>query len=603
MQVRFWGTRGSLAKPGPDTIRYGGNTSCIEVRSDSGTLVILDCGTGAHNLGQSLMASPEQPLSGHLLISHTHWDHIQGIPFFEPFFKPENQWDIYAPHNLDQSVRETLAGQMQYNYFPVTIEALGAKIAFHDLVEGSFEVGDITVRTSYLNHTALAMGYRLECDGVAVVYACDHEPYPRGQSDGVTTLGSQNMRHVEFLRDADLVIHDAQYTATEYKKKVGWGHSSHEYAIDVCREAGVRQLALTHHDPLRTDDQVDEIIERLKKNLAGKDEELNIFAAAEGETIKLTARPGADRSGRQQPSAVQSLAPTTSTYSVLLAEADAETARRIKEAVKAENMQLIAAEDTVTALTVLENETPSLVIIDETMGSDKALAICQKVKELATGMTPQAPIVLVVNDENTPHELAELSTDRIVRPFSVEYMRTRLRAWILRSASRWVRGRRPDNEAERLAALRKLGILDTEPEERFDRIVKLAAEALNVPIALVSLIDHDRQWFKSCLGLDTRETSRDLAFCAHAILENDVMIVPDAFLDARFADNPLVTGDVRVRFYAGCPLRLPDGHVVGTLCLIDSRPRQFDSQQINLLKGFAAMAEQELVRKPGPIAA
>jgi phosphoribosyl 1,2-cyclic phosphodiesterase len=123
MRVRFWGTRGSIAKPGPSTVRYGGNTSCVEVRSAGGVLVVLDCGTGAHGLGQALMAAAKEPLRGHIFISHTHWDHIQGLPFFAPLFKPGNEWDIYAPRGLGQSLRDTLAGQMQYTYFPITLEA------------------------------------------------------------------------------------------------------------------------------------------------------------------------------------------------------------------------------------------------------------------------------------------------------------------------------------------------------------------------------------------------------------------------------------------------------------------------------------------------
>jgi len=128
MKVSFWGTRGSLAKPGKSTIRFGGNTSCVEVQSASGTLAILDCGTGAHGLGQHLMEHRDHPLKGHILITHTHWDHIQGIPFFTPLFIPGNEWDIYGPYGLSQSLRESLAGQMQYTYFPVTLEALGATI-------------------------------------------------------------------------------------------------------------------------------------------------------------------------------------------------------------------------------------------------------------------------------------------------------------------------------------------------------------------------------------------------------------------------------------------------------------------------------------------
>ena len=177
MKVSFWGTRGSIAKPGRSTVRFGGNTSCVEVRSDSGSIVILDCGTGAHGLGQALMEREKQPLSGHILITHTHWDHIQGIPFFAPLFETGNEWDIYAPRGLGTSLRQALAGQMQYTYFPVTLEKLGATIRYHELVEGVFEIDDIEIRTRYMNHPALTLGYRLEADGVSIVYACDHEPH------------------------------------------------------------------------------------------------------------------------------------------------------------------------------------------------------------------------------------------------------------------------------------------------------------------------------------------------------------------------------------------------------------------------------------------
>src|ERR671936_5848 len=198
MRIRFWGTRGSLAKPGPTTLRYGGNTSCVEVRTADGTLVVLDCGTGAHGLGQALLAAGERPLRGHLLITHTHWDHIQGIPFFAPLFVPGNEWDIYGPKGLGQSLRENLAGQMQYTYFPVPLAQCRAKIRYHDLVEGTFDIQDIKVSTHYLNHPALTLGYRLEVDGVAVVYACDHEPYSRMVATGDEEITGQDLQHAEF---------------------------------------------------------------------------------------------------------------------------------------------------------------------------------------------------------------------------------------------------------------------------------------------------------------------------------------------------------------------------------------------------------------------
>src|SRR5215813_6112138 len=254
MDVRFWGTRGSVAKPGPTTLRYGGNTSCVEVRITDGTLIVLDCGTGAHGLGQALLASGEHPLRGHLLITHTHWDHIQGFPFFAPLFVPGNEWDLYAPGSVGQQLETTLAGQMEYTYFPVTLEQLNATIRYHDLVEGQFAIGGVRIITQYLNHPALALGYRLEADGVAVVYAVDHEPHVRDGSAtaslrtrlaGALPVHREDQRHVEFLAGADLVIHDAQYTAAEYPKKITWGHTPVEWAVDYALAAGAKPAVST----------------------------------------------------------------------------------------------------------------------------------------------------------------------------------------------------------------------------------------------------------------------------------------------------------------------------------------------------------------------
>src|SRR5215467_4890001 len=291
MRVQFWGTRGSIAKPGPSTARYGGNTSCIEVCSSRGTLVVIDCGTGAHPLGQHLSSISAKGLRGHILISHTHWDHIQGIPFFAPLFVPGNRWDIYGPKGLDQSLRETLAGQMQYTYFPVTPDQFGATIHYHDLVEGTFDIDDIKVSTHYLNHPALTLGYRLEADGVAVVYACDHEPYSRSAATGDGEITGQDLRHAEFLSGADLLIHDAQYTAEEYPAKVGWGHSTVEYVVKLSKYAKVKRIALTHHDPLRDDDAIDRLLASVRARLRANASSLDVFAAAEGQVVEVAPSP------------------------------------------------------------------------------------------------------------------------------------------------------------------------------------------------------------------------------------------------------------------------------------------------------------------------
>jgi len=203
-------------------VRYGGNTSCVELRSSSGTLVVLDCGTGAHGLGQALVTSEPSRLHGHILIGHTHWDHIQGFPFFAPLFIPGNEWDVYGPRGVGSSLRESLSGQMQSSYFPITLKDLGATLHYHDLVEGTLEIGDIQVTTQYLNHPALTLGYRLEADGVTVVYSTDHEPYSTPRVAGsAAPAADQDVLHARFLADADLVINDAQYATREFPAKRG----------------------------------------------------------------------------------------------------------------------------------------------------------------------------------------------------------------------------------------------------------------------------------------------------------------------------------------------------------------------------------------------
>ena len=185
--------------------------------------------------------------------------------------------------------------------------------------------------------------------------------------------------------------------------------------------------------------------------------------------------------------------------------------------------------------------------------------------------------------------------DWLVKPFSTSYARTRVRALLLGKACRWRQPPVPRDEERRLAALRELHVLDTEPETRFDRLTRLAAAAFDVPIALVSLVDRDRQWFKSAHGIDVRESSRETSFCAHAIVGHVPLVVPDALLDERFADNPLVAGGLRVRFYAGQPLILPDGSCVGTLCLIDVRPREIAQRDLDLLGDLGHLVRRELL--------
>jgi phosphoribosyl 1,2-cyclic phosphodiesterase len=294
MKVRFWGTRGSIATPGPSTNRFGGNTSCIELTLSSGATVILDCGTGARLLGDKLLASSPGKVQATILLTHTHWDHIQGFPFFGPVFAPGNHFHVYGPDEAHLSLRDVLAGQMEHHYFPVELAQLSAAITYGDLAEGSYQIDGVTVHAQQMNHPSPTLGYRIEADGARVAYLTDHEPYfggiwrqdsEPGRIESIREAGDR--RHAEFMQDADIVIHEAQYTPEEYPAKVHWGHSTYAYVVELAAAAGVRRLFLTHHDPSH-DDAFVAIIERRAQQLATQlGSSLEVACAYEGCEVSL----------------------------------------------------------------------------------------------------------------------------------------------------------------------------------------------------------------------------------------------------------------------------------------------------------------------------
>ena len=598
MKIKFWGTRGSIAKPGRTTIRYGGNTSCVELRTQSGELVILDCGTGAHELGRELVSQPSGAMRGHILISHTHWDHIQGLPFFEPFFTPGAEWDIYGPKGLLQSIRDTLAGQMEHNYFPIGVDKFCATIRYHDLVEGAFRIGEMQVLTQYLNHPALTLGYRIRADGASLAYCCDHEPNVAAAASGDVEITGHDRRHAEFLAGADLVIHDAQFTAQEYPQRRGWGHSTGEYAIRICQTAGVRELILTHHDPLRDDDSVDAIIAGLHKRVAGS--ALEVHAAAEGQVVQVASRHEGESAS--SPDLLHAIDAVSLKRPVLLHIADGEVSRLLQEALKLEGLPNAVELREGDSLQGISADRNSLALIQHDPPAIDGLEIARRIHSGQSSPDMQLPVVFVTADQEQAARHSEFSADWLFTPFSLSYARTKLRFWTLRLACRWVRAKLPSDEAHRLDELHKLAVLDTPPEERFDRITRIAAATFDVPIALISLVDRDRQWFKSCVGIDAKETPREVAFCAHAVQDRADVIVPDTLLDDRFADNPLVVDGPRIRFYAGAPLLMKNGVCLGTFCVVDTRPRQLSAADLATLHDLRDMALEQLIR-PRPIAA
>jgi phosphoribosyl 1,2-cyclic phosphodiesterase/ActR/RegA family two-component response regulator len=294
LSVTFWGTRGSIAAPGPATTLYGGNTACVELRSGH-DILIFDAGTGIRELGLALAQEHRgRALTIHLFISHTHWDHIQGFPFFVPAYSPGTTLHIYGSAGRGQSLKEVLSGQMQTEYFPVSLGDLVSAIHVHEYHGEPFQIGDATVSATYLNHPGMTLAYRVARAGKTVVYATDHEPYRATLEAGnrEAAAGRQlgqvlDAAFVDFVRGADLYIGEAQYTDLEYPAKVGWGHSSLSATVEVALQGGVKALALFHHDPMHSDDVVTGMEVLAKELIAERGAALWCFAAREGQTVEV----------------------------------------------------------------------------------------------------------------------------------------------------------------------------------------------------------------------------------------------------------------------------------------------------------------------------
>ncbi len=441
MRVRFWGTRGSIAKPGRTTLRYGGNTSCVEVRAADGTLLVLDCGTGAHGLGAELMSRSRGRLRGSFLIGHTHWDHIQGFPFFAPLFASGGDWEIYAPGGRGRSLEKALEGQMAYEYSPIAMESVSANLRLHNLTEGALELGSIRVTTQYLNHPALSLGYRLEADGATLVYATDHEPHslhPLDAPPGAEPVHHEDRRHVRFLEDADLVIHDAQYTLEEFPAKSGWGHTPVERAVDYAILARAKRLALFHHDPSRDDDAVDELCALASERASRGDHVPQVFAAAEGEVIELSADRPAERAPvSAQPSALLSTA-SRPPGTVLIVEDDPDMAALLEAALRPEGVRLLHAADGESGLKLARQERPSLILLDLTLPARNGIEVCRTLRADPDPYMVDVPILILTGTKLEEHDLVEAflagATDYLLKPVKPSLVRSRVRGWLSRTA-------------------------------------------------------------------------------------------------------------------------------------------------------------------------
>lgn len=295
MKIRFWGVRGSIPSPGPKTVRYGGNTTCIEVRSDAGELIIIDAGTGIAVLSQSLLG--ELPVKANIFITHTHWDHIQGLPFFLPFFIPGNKVKLHGAFDIitGHGVQQVMEVQMQYSYFPIREAELRAVIEYQTLDIGeAVTIGDATVSSTLLNHPVVDFGYRVDCNGKSMFFTGDHEPWDNiydpgdeGYDEFKAMIDEKQKGMDDFLRGVDVLIVDCSYTTAEYPAKRGWGHGTFAGAIELARRVGAKQLVCTHHEPTRSDDQLERVFDEVMQQYPSQPGDPKIMLSHEGLEIEL----------------------------------------------------------------------------------------------------------------------------------------------------------------------------------------------------------------------------------------------------------------------------------------------------------------------------
>ncbi len=298
--VRFWGVRGSIPTPGADTAVTGGNTSCVEVRAGN-QVIILDAGSGIRRLGQALMKEfRNMPVNITMLVTHTHWDHIQGFPFFIPAYNPRVNIRILGYEGAVHGLRGALFEQMQSAFFPVGLNQMASRVTFEELEDMEFDLGGIKIRSMFANHPGICLGYRLTTAAGDVVYLPDHEAYERYEVERQRAAGEtsaagleharlQDEQVIAFLRDADVVMADSQYDLAEYETRRGWGHTCADDTVDLAIRANVKQLFLFHHDPDHNDTKIDEMVSSAREKVREKNSTLKVEAAREGAEYVLPA--------------------------------------------------------------------------------------------------------------------------------------------------------------------------------------------------------------------------------------------------------------------------------------------------------------------------
>jgi len=407
--------------------------------TDSGHLFLLDCGTGARPMGVTVKDRIPRPTTITLLLGHTHWDHIQGFPFFAPLFDKENKITVCGPEGSGRSLRDVLSGQMEFTYFPLELGQLPAAMTFRELGEGTHEIGGARVLAQYLNHPTVTIGYRIEADGASVVYLCDHEPFSQtfwhhppapGETESIVHEGDR--QHARFMAGASLVIHDAQYTPEEYPERKNWGHSTFEYAVGLAGASEVRELVLTHHDPSHHDTAVENIEKRARAFVKSCGYDLKVRCSFEGLDLQVAAHD----SRRVNTPPPESGPPTEppGAVRILVVDNDVDVRAMVRQSLTLGGHTVLEATTGEECLALVDAWRPDLVLLDLLMPDQTGLDVLRVLR--ARPATANLPIVVLtaMNDEESTRQGFQAgATDYLTKPFSLPHLAARVRTCLTRA--------------------------------------------------------------------------------------------------------------------------------------------------------------------------
>lgn len=406
--------------------------------TSAGQRFIFDCGTGARDLGMHLMAFALKPISATLLFSHTHWDHIQGFPFFAPLFVPGNKFMLGAPLGAKSSLSEVLSGQMEFTYFPVELSQLGADISYRDLMEGTQEVSGVRVTAQLLNHPATALGYRVEADGVSLMYVCDHEPYwerlwdsgaEPGKMESILHAGDRV--HAAFLENADIVIHESQYAPEEYPSKRNWGHSTYSYVVGVAAAAKVKRLFLTHHDPTHDDvflDRIERGAQELARALGSR---MEVQCAREGfeESFGVEAAATAPRDRTSAQTVRLSDAGYVGSLLILIVDDDASLRLLAHTVLVRAGHRVLEASNGIDGLRMAADQHPDLMMLDLNMPEVDGFEVLRRLRSAEKEHRLPVLVLTSFGDEESARSSFELgATDFLAKPFTPPQLDARVRS-------------------------------------------------------------------------------------------------------------------------------------------------------------------------------